>query len=422
LVHFCHFSESSKWNVANARDLRTSVLQCVPDSNKTEVVFESTAKGVGGEFYGRFWGSRYRCWVKKLDENHEPVVENFVNEQADPENIYTSIFLPWFVYDRYKMTVPDDFKLIRNDVDTDLCEVRLKEQFGLSDSQIVWRRFTLVNKCDNDINTFRQEYPSTPEEAFIGTGRPVFDNVKLMKLRDTLPEPIARYDAVPELSQWVVNSTDGKLRVWEEPKHGQSYVIGADVAEGLKKGDFSCADVVNHRTGVQVAQYHGKIDPDQFGVVLCMLGKRYNTALVAPERNNHGLMTVTTMYNRDYPNLYCEMVPDPPGRPRARYGWVTGGRKEGNRPLMIDTLVKEIRDDCHGIHSKDTIDELIRFKRNDQGRMEADEGSFDDRVISYCITKHVRDTIEVPLPQKPAHYKDRRTIGSSKGISALAWT
>ena len=80
------------------------------------------------------------------------------------------------------------------------------------------------------------------------------------------------------------------------PEEDTAYVIGADVAEGLKHGDYSSAHVlaVGDETRV-VAEWHGHIEPDLFAYELFKLGTWYNTALVLPEVNNHGLTTVTEL-------------------------------------------------------------------------------------------------------------------------------
>lgn len=411
LIHYAHLSESAKWPAETTESLLTSLLQCIPDDPGTEVVFESTAKGVGGEFYDRFWDARYRIWIKRLDENGNPVIEETVNESADENNAYTSVFLPWFVFEKYRIPVPKEFKLTPE-------EEALKLQFGLDDEQVYWRRFTLANKCRGRIDVLMQEYPATPEEAFVASGRPVFDNIKLLKLKEVAPPPIARYECLTGLQQFIAKP-EGGLRVWEEPRPGQAYIISADVAEGLTQGDFSNADVINHRTGDQVAQWHGKMDPDQFGVLLMALGKRYNLALLAVERNNHGLTVVTLLVNEGYPNIYAEMVPEPPGKPRKRYGWVTNS---ATRPLIIDNLVSEVRDDCHGIRCKESFEEMMGFKIQDNGKMEADRGRHDDRVLSLAIGKHLRQVIPLPSMGLPAHIKRRGKRGTRRKPPTKGWT
>ncbi|HAR46286.1 MAG TPA: hypothetical protein DCS05_09000 [Nitrospiraceae bacterium] len=437
LIHYFHGSEVSKWPEETVKDLITSVLQCVPDDPDTEVIFESTAKGIGGEYFDRFWGARFRVKVVKMNppsldhlygydaagkydvsraaEEIEAAaeLEEAINEHAKAENIYTAIFVPWFCFEEYQ-TKP--YPTFANDLTDE--EKEIQKTYGLTLAQLYWRRLTIANKCNGSIDIFNQEYPDCPEHAFLAAGRPVFDNAKLMRLRNAVPKPVARYELAQSINQFISNPK-GALLVWEEPKAGQNYIISADVAEGLEHGDFSSADVINHATGIQVAQWHGHTDPDLFAYVLAALGKRYNTALLAPERNNHGLTVVKWLHEIiQYPNLYVEMVPDPPGKPRKRYGWLTSS---ATKPMIIDVLVREVRDDCHGIACAATFDEMMAFKVQGNGKTEADRGRFDDRVISLAIGKYLRTAIPLPEAAIPDHIKQREERTERKR-SPLGWT
>lgn len=428
LIHFAHLSETSKWAQHNIKSLLTSLLQCIPDKEGTEIVFESTAKGIGGEFYDRFWGSRFRVFIKKLDLSNiggDPgrkltaeemvkcaVIEEQVNESASEDNIYTSVFLPWFCFEEYQLPVPEGFILTEKEEET-------RSKHGLTMGQMMWRRNAIANKCDGSIDIFNQEYPATARLAFVGSGRPVFDVMKLMHQMDAAPEPIARYEL--HAGNWAAVPV-GRLKVWEEPKSGGDYIISADVAEGLVSGDCSSADVIDHRTGKQVAQWHGRIDQDnilEFADILFALGRRYNMALLAPERNNHGLGIVQNLYAMRYPRLYCEMVPDPPNKPRKRYGWVTS---RSTRPLIIDNLIKEVTEGDHGIHCRETFDEMMSFKVQDNGKLEADTGCYDDRVISIAIAKYLRQTESLPSMRHMDQVDKFGRRKKSKRINPKAWT
>jgi hypothetical protein len=416
LIHYLHLSETSKWAAHNTSSLLTSVMQCVPDEPGTEIVFESTAKGIGGEFYDRFWNAKYRIWVARMEDG-KPVIEETINEKANEDDIYTSIFLPWFCFEKYQMSVPLGWQRVAE-------EEELVTRFGVTDRQLAWRRWIIANKCKGQdhaesISIFNQEYPSDPRSAFLGTGRPVFNALKIAARMDAAPAPKARYEY--HANNWVATDK-GRLRVWEEPKNGEDYIIAADVAEGIAGGDYSCADVINHRTGQHVAQWHGSVDSDnimEFADILSGLGKRYNLALIACERNNHGLGVVTQLFHYGYPKLYMEMVPDPPGKPRKRYGWVTS---RTTRPLIIDNLIKEVTEGSDGIVCKETFEEMLSFKIQDNGKMEADSGCHDDRVMSYAIAKYVRQVTDLPSMYRPDRNRDRQFGRNSKKISAKAWT
>lgn len=414
LLHYCHLSEVSKWESSNTESLLTSILQCVPDDPESEVAFESTAKGMGGVFYDRFWGARYRIFVTAINSAGNPVIKQTVNEDAPVDNNYTAIFLPWFIFEEYSMPVPPGFTLTSE-------EATIKAKHGLTDEQIYWRRYTLANKCDGKKDVFDQEYPATPEAAFIGSGRPVFDMVKLATLRETLPNPIARYDLVTTTGQWVARP-DGRLRVWEEPSVRKAYIIGADVAEGLKDGDFSVADVIDHRTGKQVAQWHGKISAMDYSKILIALGLRYNEAHIACERNNHGYTVNESLGTSVYPNgkIFVQPRAEFPNKTMKRLGWVTSN---ATRPMMIDNLLQEVNEDSHGISCRETIDEMMTFSIQDNGRMEADVGRKDDRVISIAIAKKVRQMISLPSFNQNPHFKKLgSTGGRERKVDRKAWS
>lgn len=414
-INYAHLSEVSKWDQGTIDSLLTSILQTVPDEPDTWIVYESTAKGIGGVYYDKFWGARYRIWVKKLDENGNPVIEESINANAPEDDVHTSIFFPWFVMPEYKMAIPPNFAATEE-------EESLKQQYGINDEQLMWRRWVIANKTGKSVDKFNQEYPTTAEQAFLGSGRPVFDNARLMVLRDAAPPPAARYECLLSTGTWMAKQ-DGRLLVWEEPKAGGAYIVAADVAEGLAQGDFSCADVVDHRTGVQVAQWHGHIDPDEFAYVIYQLAMRYNTALLAPERNNHGLMVVNKLqFELRYPaaRLYVEHIPEPPGKPRPRFGWVTDRK---TRPFIIDNLIAEIREDSHGIRCLQTFEEMMSFKIQDNGKQEADTNRNDDRVISIAIAKHLRQIMPLPSSHfNQAGRRDKSAAGTRQKPNSKGWT
>ncbi len=402
LIHDLHLSEVAKWPQRTVVELLTSLLQCVPDELDTEVIFESTAKGVGGEFYDRFWAARhvYEFYINKTGK---PDMYYRVNEYAPTENVYSSVFIPWFIFEKYQMDLPMGFYRTEE-------ENALVVRYKLTDKQIQWRRWAIANRCLGDWNIFRQEYPANPQEAFVSANCSVFCTELLLKIRDGLKPPMKRYECNLIDGTWK-EQIDGRLLVWEEVKGSGHYLIAADVAEGVEGGDFSSADVIEHRTGVQVAHWHGRMDADMFGVLLMQLGFRYNRAWLIPERNNHGLMVVTKIATAGYPRLYAEMVVEPPSKSRQRFGWLT---TRSSKTLVIDNLIAEVREGAHGIRCAATVDEMLTFVQDERGRLAAERGRFDDRVMSFAIAKFVR--LKLPLPSS---YSSLSGQGHRK---ATGWT
>jgi hypothetical protein len=178
--------------------------------------------------------------------------------------------------------------------------------------------------------------------------------------------------------------------VWEEPQLGESYVIGADVAEGLGHGDYSSAHVISAESGLVVAIWHGHIDPDLFGSdVLAPLGFYYNYALIGVESNNHGLTTIKALQRASYRKMYKQRrLNHTSPRPTDAYGWRTTAT---SKPLAIDELARVIRDRMLGLYCEYTIAELKTFVREDNGKTHG--SPHDDRVMSLAIAnqmlKHV---------------------------------
>lgn len=414
LVHYLHLSEVAKWKRHVTTALLTSVLQCVPDTHDSEIIFESTGKGIGGAFYDKFWASRY-FYTLYIKENGEIGFKEEINESAPAENEYTSIFIPYFVFQDYKKTPPNDFVLTEE-------ESELKKLYNLSDDQIYWRRWTIENKCDGNAEIFKQEYPTNAKEAFISTSDAVFNTSKIMGLIAKAKNCIKRYSIKLSTGSFLQDDK-GELQVWQEPDDKYLYLVSCDISEGNYKGDFSSLDVINTKTGVQVAHLHGKFPPDHLAVMAANIALRYNNAIICPERNNHGLTFINKLLDLGYSNIYFEEIVEPPARPRKRFGWLTTRQ---SKELVIDNLVIELRDDTIGINCKETLDEMLSFKRFEDGTCGAEEGMFDDRVMSYAIGKYI--VSRLPYVNKNektklyASYKYNQSENRKPKITPMSWT
>lgn len=388
-THFQHRSELAKWPRENIKSLLTSLDQTMPGLPGTAVLNESTAAGIGGEFHKGFYNCRYVYTIDQ-DENQVPRWTMRINEDVNELSQYSSIFIPWYVAKKNWMPVPDDFKRTPEE------EVWAKK-YRLNDQQIMGYRWLLVNKCNNDVGVRAQEYPFNDKEAFQGSGRPSFDVTRVLHFQELCPDPVARYECLLSSGQFIFKEK-GDLKVWKEPEPGRSYLISADVAEGLAHGDFHSADVIDHLTGEQVAHYHGKMNVFDYAQLLNCLGKRYNEAWIIPEKNNTGLTVVEELLRVEYPNLYMERIVEPPNKPRKRFGWVTSAK---SRQLIIDNLKKEVNGQNPGINCFDTYEEMLNFKKQDDGKEEADPGAFDDRVMSIAIGKYCMKTLPCVVPSTP---------------------
>lgn len=331
-------SEIAFW--PNTSEHLAGVMQAVPDTPGTEVIFESTANGLN-EFY------------------------NLWKDAEDGIGEYVPIFIPWFRMPEYARD-PAGLEFTAE-------EREFQKTYKLTDAQLAFRRHKIWELKSEAL--FSQEYPSTAEDAFIYSGRPVFDPIFLTKAKQGVLNPIARCEVVNGALR---ERADGELRIWSQPSAGTKYVLGADVAEGLEHGDFSVADILEVPSGRQVAQWHGHCPPDVFADIIAAIAKHWNMAKVAVENNNHGWTTLSHLVNNGYENLYHQRQDGG----KSKLGWNTNTK---TKYRTIDALASELRDETHGIVCEETLREMRTYVINEKGQYEATPGCHDDRVMSRAI-------------------------------------
>ena len=238
-----------------------------------------------------------------------------------------------------------------------------------------------------------QEYPSNPEEAFIRSGRPVFDLDALTRLELSQPKKGRNKKLSDMRNSYMFDPDGGPLSVWLFPQAGAKYVIGADVAEGLARGDYSSAHVIDAKSGAIVAHWHGHVDPDKFGEeVLYALGFFYNEALIGVESNNHGLTTLTALHKSGYNNLYRQRrLNERNPEASEKLGWRTTTL---TKPLAIDELNANMRDGVLNLRCEYTVAELKTFVRDDNGQTHG--SPHDDRVMSLAIANQMLKYVWLP--------------------------
>ena len=139
-IQYFHGSEVAFW--MNASEHTKGIMQAVPDAPGTEVIWESTANGVGNFFH-----EQWKLAEKGLSE-------------------FQAIFVPWFWQSEYRKKLPDTFT---STDDEDL----LKDAYKLDDEQLFWRRMKVSELTTDGVDgnrAFKQEYPMNAAEAFQVSG------------------------------------------------------------------------------------------------------------------------------------------------------------------------------------------------------------------------------------------------------------
>lgn len=359
----CHLSEVAFWE--GIEKTMYGLMAALGKRPGTECIIESTANGLGTYHY------------------------NLWQRATSGESMWEPFFCGWAEDADCQMPAPSDFRKNKDERD-------LARRYSLSDDQLYWRRITIEDECGGDVDLFRQEYPIEPDEAFIVSGNPYFGPKVIETAFKNTKDPV-NWGAIE------LDPSSGKPRIvrgrdegvdkekspwwiWKTPEKGHPYAIGADVAGGTGK-DFSSAHVLDLATEEYVASFKGKLDPDEFAHQLSWMGRTYNVALVAPEKNGEGRATLLTLLKEcGYPRIFFHQeVEDWSGGVRYTYGWRTTVR---SRPTMLAQFAAAMREQTPRLWCERTVKEMASFIRVDspQRLAEAAEGANDDMVISAGIT------------------------------------
>lgn len=362
-----HCSELAFWPKSNAEEVWNGLLQAVPNAPGTAVFVESTANGVSGIYYDLWRGA------------------------VEGKNGFVPVFIPWYADPTYREPVPDKFERTPD-------EIELADLYDLDDEQLMFRRRKVAQ---NGLDLFKQEYPSEPEEAFLTTGRPVFN---LEKLQEQLKDTRDVEERLALEGEDFVEHMRGELTTYRPHDPGEQYIIGADVAMGVSRGDYSVAQVLDSKKR-QVATWRGQVHPDYFAEVLRALGFYFNEARIIVENNGHGILTCTRL-GKDYayPNFYTEVQVDKiTDKETIKLGFTTTAR---TKPLIIDQLRASLRENELELNDKTTIREMLTYIVTDSGSMEAEPGCFDDCVMSLALANHIHEGAWEPIDSTDEYYEE----------------
>ncbi len=176
---------------------------------------------------------------------------------------------------------------------------------------------------------------------------------------------------------------EGWLKIFELPNKEHQYVVSADTAEGLVKGDESFGVVRDKWTRNVVATFNGSYKTDDFSLKIKQAAQLYNKCLAVPENNNHGHSVCQDLKVMDC-NLYHTTKISADGKESVtKAGFTTTAQ---SRPLMLDQAEEEIRLNAVEVRDPDIITQGTTFVCNEKtGKPEADGNFLDDGVIAFAI-------------------------------------
>ena len=391
-VNFFHGSECAFW-----RDGIATIQAALGEAFTRNCIkiYESTAKGYND--FQSMWasGRHINCFFEWWKTKEYRI--NFANEQVKAEFLRDINTKNDWIWERLRW---------------------LRDEKHLEAEQLYW----YWNKYDKylDKDLIKQEYPCTAQEAFLLSGKNVFDTAVILRRLEHLQKPVRtgyfQYDydglAITNI-QWV-NDPNGYIKLYTLPKQLQytKFCIGGDTS-GCGS-DYFVGTVLDAATGVQVAQLRHQFDADLYTKQMFCLGRYYRDALIGIEANFDSF-PIAELQRLNYPNQYVREAQDTyTGRTEKRFGFRTTSL---TRPTIISKLIEIVREHCDTICDEDTLKELLTITRNEQGRIEAPAGGHDDCMMALAIAHHIRDQVifdRTPINIKPQQGFDLDAIFSRR--------
>lgn len=400
-VSLVHLTEVGLWKETKGRkpeDLIQGIFGSALAGKNSMKILESTAKGVGNYFH--------RTWI----------------DATEGRNNFRPVFIAWYDIEIYSKPI-DDYDTFVSSMSDD--ERRLFA-LGATLEAINWYR----DKKREITEEWRlsSEFPSTATEAFQSTGHRVF---KLSYVQN------ARHTSTP--AWWIGDITGnmladirfeqeerGNLSVWFMPdcdKHYRNrYLVTVDVGGVSDKADYSCIIVLDRLPMLEggvpevCACWHGHIEHDKLAWKAAQIAQAYDNAHLIIEANT--LETEGTEGNNfeyilneiagHYTNLYSRTSEQEikQGRPR-RWGFHTN---PSTKPMVINFLVKALRDNLYIERCSATCDELDLYEIKENGKeMGAVEGNHDDRVMATAIGVWAAYNTPAPTEIKKSNPSKKKT-------------
>lgn len=277
----------------NVRRLEKGVLASQPKTGMAITVYVSTADGMN-HFY------------------------DVVKQAQEPDSGIEHLFLPWHMLKEYERPVSKDSRLYNLDkyepTDYDMKLFAIFEKAGYPEDswlrKVSWYDYVLSTEAKGDTDYMNSEYPTTAEESFSASGRPVLP-LKVINfwMRQEHPytaiAPVAKTDRRSmQLKVQFEPDPNSPIRQYIEPKPGHKYMIAVDCAEGYA-GDMSAGVIIDIKDMEEVCSFVVDYEQNDLAEVVVDLAKYYNNARIVPEKNMAGLF-VESVQLLGYWNLYVD--------------------------------------------------------------------------------------------------------------------
>ena len=191
---------------------------------------------------------------------------------------------------------------------------------------------------------------------------------------------------------------------WKEPVQGHRYIMGVDVSRGDSE-DFSSINIVDFDDREQVAEYIGKIPPDDLASVAYKWGILYDAFIVIDITGGMGVATSRKLQELNYKNLYIDGV-------NTKNIWeynskamekIPGLNFNNKRTQIVAAFEEQLRKGFL-VRSSRLLNELNTFVYMN-GRPDHMKGAHDDSIMSLSMALYAGDMCFNQLQRSEASNK-----------------
>lgn len=406
--------------------VEAGLMPAIHEDQSTLFILESTAEGPFGWWYKKWGLSKSGFWEGRAK--------------------LCPVFLPWFTRpDIYPtktwlrqhsigmenwIPLPVTIKhaeRARNNVRaSDYLRKRFPENWEMTREQMFFWEISREEAREQGIlDVFQREFCADDLEAFTSSGHSVFDVDTISSYNEHTQEPkivfgfraadhvipprlqiqhtevdssrkpidMGRYQLVPsKWNGWDHTNVEGKLLVFEWPEDNEEYGLGVDTADGIGQ-DRSVVEVLRKgsitRNDAQVAELASPyINAMDLAPICHAIGLLYQNGQPRQPRmvievKGNGELTQLELLKMGWSSFHKWVRYDRKkidSIKATRLGWFT---TSWSRPMLIDKLVKALRDGTIDINSREFVREMATLHRDwDQQDARAEDEAHDDRFMA----------------------------------------
>jgi hypothetical protein len=224
----------------------------------------------------------------------------------------------------------------------------------------------------------RRKIAQELECDFLGSGDGVIPNdVQENIAKNMIRVPIEKY-------------MQGTFWQWKEPIQGHRYIMGVDVSRGDSE-DFSSISLIDFDDREQVAEYVGKIPPDDLASIAYKWGVLYDAFIVIDITGGMGVATSRKLQEMNYKHLYIDGI-------NTQNIWefnkkvmdkIPGLNFNNKRTQIVAAFEEQLRKGFQ-VRSSRLLNELNTFVYIN-GRPDHMKGAHDDAIMSLSMALYAGD-------------------------------